>query len=53
MIPAPFPVVLDANVLAPMNLRDLLLECASNDLYLPCWQQDILDEVQRTLVQKL
>ncbi|MGH2354899.1 MAG: PIN domain-containing protein [Chloroflexota bacterium] len=43
--------VLDACVLFPAPLRDTLLRAAeSPPLYLPCWSQDILDELIRNLV---
>lgn len=45
-------VVLDANVLVPPLLRDTLLHAATVGLYEPVWSQKILDEVERTLVNK-
>jgi len=48
-----FRVVLDACVLVPYLLCDVLLHLAEDDLYDPLWSADILDEVQRTLVNKL
>jgi hypothetical protein len=45
--------VLDACVLVPPALRDLLLSCASVDLFRPVWQEEILDEVRRNSVRLL
>jgi len=42
-------IVLDANVLIPNALCDLLLRLAEEDLYLPRWFVEILDEVRRNL----
>lgn len=51
---ADYRVVLDANVLAPATLCDLLLRLAETPrLYLPLWSEDILMEVKRTQTQKL
>lgn len=50
MIPAPFRVVLDANVLFPFTLRDMLLRAAEQELYLPGWSAEILEEMRRNLV---
>lgn len=50
MIPAPFSVVLDANVLYPFTLRDTLLRAASRGLYQAYWSEEILDEARRNLV---
>lgn len=41
--------VLDANVLYPFQLRNLLLWLAQEGLYEPLWSELILDEVQRSL----
>ena len=43
-------VVLDANVLYPASLRDLLLRCAEKELYRLQLSQDIWTEVVRNLV---
>jgi predicted nucleic acid-binding protein len=51
MVPAPFVVVLDANVLFPFTLRDTLLRAAAADLYQLRWSAQILDEVTRNLVR--
>ena len=42
-------VVLDANVLYPSFLRDVLLTAAEADFYQPKWTEDILEEVRRNL----
>ena len=39
--------VLDACVLIPAALRDLLLSCADVGVFRPIWQDEILDEVKR------
>ena len=49
MLVAPFRVVLDANVLFPLSLRDTLLRCAAADLYQLHWSEHILDEMERNL----
>lgn len=50
---ASFAAVLDACVLVPAPLCDLLLRAASAGLYQFYWTDDILEEVRRTLVQDL
>jgi predicted nucleic acid-binding protein len=50
MVPAPFVVIVDANVLFPLTLRDTLLRAAAADFYQLRWSKDILDEMQRNLV---
>jgi predicted nucleic acid-binding protein len=50
MFPAPFAVVLDANVLFPLTLRDSLLRAADAGLYQLHWSAEILDEAERNLV---
>lgn len=47
-----FTVVLDACVLAPHPLFDTVLRLADAGLYEVRWSQQILDEVERTLVNK-
>lgn len=42
--------VLDACVLYPVTLRDLLLRAAEAELFRPAWSADILSELQRNLV---
>lgn len=51
-IHASFKVVLDANVLFPLALRDTLLRGAELDWYQICWSEDILMEMARNLVAK-
>jgi predicted nucleic acid-binding protein len=53
MIPAPFKVVLDANVLYPFSLRDTFLRAAAAGFFQIYWSEQILDEVLRNLVGKL
>jgi predicted nucleic acid-binding protein len=53
MIPAPFKVVLDANVLFPFTLRDTLLRAAEKGFFQLYWSEEILDETTRNLVSKL
>jgi predicted nucleic acid-binding protein len=48
--PAPFRVVLDANVLFPFTLRDTLLRAAEAGAYQLYWSEAILEEVRRNLV---
>jgi predicted nucleic acid-binding protein len=50
MIPAPFVVVLDANVLFPFTLRDTLLRAGAARFYQLRWSALILDETTRNLV---
>jgi predicted nucleic acid-binding protein len=50
VVPAPFPVVLDANVLFPFSLRDTLLRAAQADRYRLHWSREILDEMARNIV---
>lgn len=50
MYPSSFVVVLDANVLYPMTLRDTLLRAAADGLYQVRWSAQILDEATRNLV---
>jgi predicted nucleic acid-binding protein len=47
MIPA--RAILDANVLFDSYLRDLFLECALADTYVPLWTAEILEELRRAL----
>lgn len=46
-------VVLDACVLVPASLRDILLRLAEKRLFLPRWSDEIVAEMTRTLNQKL
>src|SRR5688572_12357053 len=50
MVPAPFIVVLDANVLFPFTLRDTLLRAAAADFYQLRWSAQILGEMTSNLV---
>lgn len=43
--------VLDANVLVPPALRDVLLSCARAGVYRPVWQDEILDEIHRNSIR--
>jgi predicted nucleic acid-binding protein len=45
--------VLDACVLIPPGLRDILLSCAEQSAFRPIWQDEILDEVRRNTVRLL
>lgn len=49
----PFPVVLDACVLVPHPLFDVLLRFADERTYRPLWSEDILNETRRTMVNRL
>lgn len=52
MGPAPFIVVVDANVLYPLTLRDTVLRAAAAGFYQLRWSKDILDEMERNLIAK-
>jgi predicted nucleic acid-binding protein len=56
-LPASTPVrpvaVLDACVLVPASLRDLLLSCADAKAFRPVWQKEIEDEVRATRIRLL
>jgi predicted nucleic acid-binding protein len=45
--------VLDACVLIPAALRDILLRAADAGMYQALWSEEILDEVQRNLISEL
>jgi predicted nucleic acid-binding protein len=45
--------VLDACVLIPPSLRDILLSCAHQSAFRPIWQDEILDEVLRNSIRLL
>lgn len=42
---------MDANVLIPPGLRDMLLSCAHVGVFRPVWQGEILDEVHRNSIR--
>ncbi|GAB3435812.1 PIN domain-containing protein [Actinophytocola sediminis] len=44
-----FAALLDACVLIPIKLTDILLRLAEANTYRPLWSQDVLDEVERNL----
>lgn len=46
-----FVVVLDANVLIPGTLRDILLRLAKHRLYQAYWTDEILEEVRRNVLK--
>ncbi|MDK4744730.1 PIN domain-containing protein [Leclercia adecarboxylata] len=50
MTHSPYPVVLDACVLYPSMLRDLLMHIGKTGLYQPKWTAQIHDEWQRNLL---
>lgn len=43
--------VLDANVLVPAGLRDLMLSCADVGVFRPVWQAEIEEEVVRNIAR--
>ncbi len=49
---ARFRVFLDACVLLPQTLRDVLLTAAESGFYFPLWSEDVLDEMERNLIDK-
>ncbi|WP_232370228.1 PIN domain-containing protein [Xenorhabdus lircayensis] len=49
---SPYPVVLDACVLYPARLRDLLMHLGLAGLYQPKWSDAIQDEWKRNLLQQ-
>jgi hypothetical protein len=46
-----FSAVLDACVLYPVGVRDLLLSVADRAVYMPRWTEEILDEMDRNIVK--
>jgi len=53
MTHSPYPVVLDACVIYPNMLRDLLMRLGLSGLYQPKWTALIHDEWQRNLVKNM
>jgi hypothetical protein len=53
MFPAPFRVVLDANVLFPLTVRDTLLRAAALGMYQVHWSEEILDEARGAVYAEL
>ncbi|MDW8844665.1 PIN domain-containing protein [Erwinia sp. MMLR14_017] len=53
MTHSPYPVVLDACVIYPNMLRDLLMRLGLSGLYQPKWTAIIHDEWQRNLVKNM
>lgn len=45
-----FSALLDACVLYPVGVRDLLLSVAEREVYVPRWSEEILDEMHRNVV---
>ena len=50
---APVVVVVNANVLFPLTLRDTVLRAAAAGYFRLCWSREILDEMERNLVASL
>lgn len=50
MVPAPFVVIVDANLLYPFTLRDTILRAAGYGFFQLRWSREILDEMERNLV---
>jgi hypothetical protein len=50
MGPAPSIVVVDANVLFPLTLRDTMVCAAAADFYQLRWRKQILDEMERNSI---
>lgn len=48
-----YSAVLDACVLIPYPLFDVLLRCADKGMYRPLWSEEILDETRRNLIKHL
>lgn len=47
-----YPVVLDANVIYPIEITDFLLWMAASGLFRPYWSPQILEEVRRNLAER-
>lgn len=52
MLPSPFRVVLDANVLYPSTVRDTLLRAAHAGFYQAFWTDEILREATSNLIER-
>lgn len=50
---SPYPVVLDACVIYPNMLRDLLMRLGLSGLYQPKWATTIHDEWQRNFIKNM
>ena len=46
-----FAVVLDTCVLYPAHLRDTLLRLTESELYRALWSADIIEELERNLIE--
>ena len=46
-----FPALLDACVLYPVGVRDLLLSIAERGVYMPYWTDQILEEMERNVIK--
>jgi hypothetical protein len=46
-----FPSFLDTCVLFPQTLRDVLLTAADSGLFFPLWSSDLVDEMERNLIE--
>jgi len=44
---------LDANVLFPGYLADLLLSIAGPETFLPCWSEEVMNELRRNLLNRV
>ena len=50
MLRAPFKVLVDANALYPLTLRDTLLRAAEGEFFQLYWSAEILEEARRNLI---
>lgn len=50
--PVAFTALLDANVLHPPGLRDLLVRLGQTGLFRPRWSERILDEMVRSILRR-
>ena len=51
MSQTPLRVMADTNILFPISLADFVLSSAEYGLFDLCWSQDLLNKVERVLVQ--